>query len=53
MMVTSLLMRKRLCHCRDGVVALIAMVSLPLPMRRRLAVVKDDGDGATGDNDDC
>ena len=38
----------------DGVVALIAMASLPLPMCRRLAIVNDDGDSATGDkvNDD-
>ena len=38
----------------NGVVALIAMASLPLPMRRRLAIVNDDGDSATGDkvNDD-
>ena len=31
------------------------MASLPLPMRRRLAVVDNDGDGATGDSidDNC
>jgi hypothetical protein len=28
------------------------MASLPSPMRRRLAVVDNDGDGVTGDNDD-
>ena len=28
------------------------MASLPLLMRRRLAVVDGDGDGATGNNDD-
>ena len=33
----------------DGVVALIAMASLPLPMRRRLAIVNDDGNSATGE----
>jgi hypothetical protein len=43
---------RRLCRCRDGVVALIVMASLPSSMRRRLAVVNDDGDGAKGDNND-
>ena len=28
------------------------MASLPSPMRRRLAVVDDDGDGAKGNDDD-
>jgi hypothetical protein len=28
------------------------MASLPSPMRRRLAVVNDDGNGVTGNNDD-
>ena len=54
-MVSLLLMRRHL-HCRcDGVVALVAMASLPLPKRRRLAVVNNDGDGATGNiiNDNC
>jgi hypothetical protein len=55
-MVSLLPMRRRLCcrHC-DGIVALVAMASLQLPMRRRLAVVNDDGDGATGDSidDNC
>jgi hypothetical protein len=48
-------MRRRLCcHC-DGIVALVAMPSLPLPMRRRLAIVVDDGDGTTGNsiNNNC
>jgi len=54
-MVSSLPMRRRLRRRRDGVVALVAMALLPLPMRRRLAVVDDDGDGATGDSidDNC
>ena len=54
-MVSSLPMRRRLCSHRDGVVALVAMASLPLLMRRRLAVVNDDGDGAAGDSidDNC
>jgi len=45
-------MRRCLHRRRDGVVALVAMVSLPLPKRRRLAVVNDDGNGATGDSID-
>ncbi len=45
-------MRRRLCCRPDGVVALVAMASLPLPMRRRLAVGNNNGDSATGDNDD-
>ena len=51
-MVSLSSMRRRLCRRRNGVVALVAMVSLPLPMHRRLAVVDNDGNGATGDNDD-
>ena len=45
-------MRRHLCRRRDGIVTLVVMASLPSPMRRRLAVVNDDGDGVTGDNDD-
>ncbi len=45
-------MRRRLHRCRNGVVALVAMALLPLPMRRHLAVVDDDGDGATDDSID-
>jgi len=45
-------MRRHLCCRRDGVVTLVMMASLPSPMRRRLAVVDDYGDGVTGDNDD-
>jgi hypothetical protein len=45
-------MRRRLRRCRDGVVTLVVMASLPSPMGRRLAVVDDDGDSMTGDNDD-
>ncbi len=54
-MVSLLPMRRHLCRRRDGVVALVAMALLPLPVRRRLAVVNDDGNGATGDsiNDNC
>ena len=54
-MVSLLPMRRRLCRRCDGVVALITMASLPLSMRRRLADVDDDGDGATGDSidDNC
>ena len=48
-------MRRRLRRRCDGVVALVVMALLPLPMRRRLAVVNDDGNGATGDSieDNC
>ena len=49
MMVSLLPMCRHLCRCHDGIVAPVAMVSLPLPMRRRLAIVDDDGNGATGD----
>ena len=45
-------MRRRLRRSRDGVVTLVVMASLPSPMRRRLAVVDNDGDGVMGDNDD-
>ena len=45
-------MRRCLRRSRDGVVTLVVMASLPSPMRRHLAVVDDDGDGVTGDNDD-
>ncbi len=53
-MVSSPSMRRHLCRCRNGVVALVVMASLPSPMRKRLAVVDDDGNGVTGDdnNDD-
>jgi len=34
-------------HHRDGIFALFAIASLPLPMRRHLAVVNNDGHGAT------
>ncbi len=48
-------MRRRLCRRCDGIVALVVMVLLPLPTRRRLAVVDDDGNGALGDilEDNC
>ncbi len=56
-MVSSLPMRRHLHRRRDSVVALVAMASLPLPMpmHRRLAVVNDDGNGATGNSidDNC
>ena len=45
-------MRRHLCRRRNGLVTLVVMASLPSPMRRCLAVVNDDGDGVTGDNDD-
>jgi len=48
--VSSLPMRRRLRRRHNGVVALLAMASLPLPMHRRLAVVDDDGDGTTDDS---
>jgi hypothetical protein len=44
-------MRRRLCRRRDSVAALVVMASLSSPTCRRLAVVDDDGDGVTGDND--
>ena len=53
-MVSLPLMRRCLrCH-RDGVVALVAMASLLLllPMRRRLAIVDNDGDSTTGNSID-
>jgi len=46
-------MRRHLCCRCYGVVTLVVMVSLLLLMRRHLADVNNDGDGATGDNDDC
>jgi hypothetical protein len=54
-MVSLLLMHRRLCRRHEGVVALVAMALLLLPKRRCLAVVGDDGDGATGDSidDNC
>ena len=51
-MVSSPSMCRHLRRHRDGVVALIAMVSLSSPMRRRLPVVDDDGNGVAGDNAD-
>ena len=48
--VSSLPMRRRLRRHCDGVVALVAMASSPLPMHRRLAVVDDDGNGTTDDS---
>ena len=45
-------MRRHLHHRCDGVVSLVMIASLPSPMRRCLAVVDDDGNGVTGDNDD-
>jgi hypothetical protein len=54
-MVSLLPMRRRLHLRRNGIVALVAMASLSLPMLRCLAVVNDDGNGATGDSidDNC
>jgi len=43
-------MRRRLCRHCDSVVALVVMASLPSPMRRRLAIVDNDGDSVTGNN---
>ena len=51
-MVSSSLMCMRLCCCGDGGVGLAAMASLPSPMRRRLAVVNNDGDNAMGEDED-
>ena len=48
--LSSLSMRKRLCHRPNGVVALVVMASLPSPMHRCLAIVDDDGNGVTGDD---
>jgi len=43
-------MRRHLCfHC-DSVVALVMMALLPSQMRSRLAIVDDDCDGVTGDD---
>ena len=44
-------MHRRLHRRRDSVAALVVMASLPSPMCRRLAIVDDDGDGMTGDED--
>jgi hypothetical protein len=44
-------MRRRLHRRRDSVSALVVVALLPSPMRRRLDVVDDDGDGVTGDDD--
>ncbi len=54
-MVSSLLMCRHLCHCCDGVVALVAIALLSLLMRRRLAVANDGGNSSMGDNinDNC
>jgi hypothetical protein len=54
-MVSLLPMRRHLGRRHNGIVALAVMASLPLPMRRRLAIVDNDGDGATGNsiNDNC
>jgi hypothetical protein len=49
---SSVFNARRLCRHRNGIVALIVMAALPSPMRRRLAVVDDDGDGAKGNEDD-
>jgi hypothetical protein len=47
-MVLSTLMCRHLRRHRDGVVALVAMASLSSPMRRRLAIVDNDGNGVAG-----
>jgi hypothetical protein len=54
-MVSLLPMSRHLRRRCDGVVVLVVMASLPLPMRRCLAVVDNDGDGTTGDSieDNC
>jgi hypothetical protein len=44
-------MRRSLHRCRDSVAAFIVMASLSSPIRMRLAVVDDDGNGVTGNND--
>jgi len=49
---SSVLNARRLGRRRDGVIALVVMASLPSPMRKRLAVVNNDGNGAKGNNDD-
>ena len=50
-MVSLPSMRRHLCRRPDGGVSLVAMASLPSPMLRRLSVVDNDGNGATGNND--
>jgi hypothetical protein len=54
-MVSLLPMRRRLCRHCDGIVALVAMALLPLLMHRHLAIVNDDGNGATSNSivDNC
>jgi hypothetical protein len=49
---SSVLNARCLCRHCDGIVALVVMKSLPSPMRSRLAVVDNNGDGAKGDDDD-
>jgi hypothetical protein len=51
-MMSLLPMRRRLRRRRDGIVALVTMALVPLPMCRRLAIVDNNGDGATGDSID-
>jgi len=48
-------MQRHLCRHCNGVAALVVMTSLLSPMRMRLAIVGNDGTGATGDsiNDNC
>jgi hypothetical protein len=49
---SSVLNARRLRRCRDGVVALVVMASLPSPMCRRLSIVNDDGNSTKGNDDD-
>ncbi len=49
--LSSPLMRRHLCRRRNGVVALVVMASLPSPMNRCLAIVDNDGNGVTGNDD--
>ena len=42
--------RRHLRRRHNSVVALFVMALLPSPICRRLAIVKDDGDGVTGDD---
>ena len=44
-------MCRHLRRRHDSVVALVMMASLPSQMRRRLAIVNNDGNGMMGDND--
>ncbi len=48
--VLLLPIHRHLCHHCDGIVALVGMVSLPLPMCRRLAVIGNDGNSVVGDD---